>query len=317
MKSTKELKSLYDNQLKHALQSIEGERMVLRKKYIIGLSGIIIPLLVFFLFKYELTVWYIILIFAIVAPFMYFTIQLEKVKQPYRKKFKLTVVKHIINLINPEWNYNSEGMIPRKDFEACNLFSKNADKYKGDDLVTGIIEKTNFQFSELEVKTWVKSGDKKELQTVFKGLFAHADFNKEIKGETYVFPEAKMGLHKSKTKNVKVNFQEMEPVKLENIEFEKYFSVFGSSQIEARYVLTPTMMEAMVNIKKKYSNSVHFAFVGTKVYIAMNFVSDLFEPRIFSTGVRFEDMEVMNNQFRIIQTLVHELNLNTRIWTKH
>ncbi len=41
-----------------------------------------------------------------------------------------------------------------------------------------------------------------------------------------------------------------ELIKLENPEFEKIFSVYGSSQQEARYVLTPTMMEAIVNVYK-------------------------------------------------------------------
>ena len=48
----------------------------------------------------------------------------------------------------------------------------------------------------------------------------------------------------------------------------------------------------------------------------MSFNKDLFEPRILKSGVRFEDMEQMNEQFNLIQTLIHEMNLNTRIWTK-
>ena len=48
----------------------------------------------------------------------------------------------------------------------------------------------------------------------------------------------------------------------------------------------------------------------------MSFDEDLFEPRIIRSGVRFEDMEQMNEQFKLMQVLIHEMNLNTRIWTK-
>jgi hypothetical protein len=72
----------------------------------------------------------------------------------------------------------------------------------------------------------------------------------------------------------------------------------------------------MVNIYKKYKRPVYFSFIGSRVYVAMSFNKDLFEPRILKSGVRFEDMEQMNSQFSLIQTLIHEMNLNTRIWTK-
>jgi hypothetical protein len=76
------------------------------------------------------------------------------------------------------------------------------------------------------------------------------------------------------------------------------------------------MMEAMVQIRKKYKREMYYSFVGSRVYIAMSFAEDLFEPRIFKSGVRFEDMETMSEHFGIIETIVHEMNLNTRIWTK-
>jgi hypothetical protein len=50
--------------------------------------------------------------------------------------------------------------------------------------------------------------------------------------------------------------------------------------------------------------------------VALYNKKDLFEPRIFGSGVRFEDVLLMNEQFRTVQMIVRELNLNTRIWTK-
>ena len=75
-------------------------------------------------------------------------------------------------------------------------------------------------------------------------------------------------------------------------------------------------MESIVNIHKKYKKRVYFSFIGSRVYVAMSFNKDLFEPRILKSGVRFEDMEQMNDNFSLIQVIIHEMNLNTRIWTK-
>ena len=201
------------------------------------------------------------------------------------------------------------------------MFPKSVDRYKGDDLVSGVIEKTDFRVSELHTEYRSESTDsdgnrKTTWHTIFKGLFAHIDFNKEIKGETLVLPDTAEKLFGSFGKKLQSMSSRGKLIKLENVEFEKLFVVYGSDQIEARYILTPTMMEAMVNIVKRYSKEVFFSFIGSRVYFAIGFKDDLFEPRIFKSGVRFKDMQKMNEQFGIIQNIIHEMNLNTRIWTK-
>ena len=317
LKTKEELRNLYDNQLKSALLSIEGERMLLKKKYIRGLIGLLLPLAALLIFQDYLSFLHITIAFLIVAPSLYYLIQLDSKKKAYRAKFKKNVVSHIVKLINPDWDYQSDSKISSTDFDASRLFPDRWDKYNGDDFVSGRIGKTDFQFSELNVKRKVKTSDNKtEWQTVFKGLFAYADFNKEIQGQTFVFPEVTSKLLKVLSGGFGVKRDGLELIKLENPEFEKRFMVYGSNQIESRYVITPAMMVAMLSIDKNQPNPIHFSFVGSRVYIAMSFGLDLFEPRIFSSGLKFEDMEQMNEQFRIIQTIVEEMNLNTRIWTK-
>ncbi len=317
MKSTDELRELYENQLKPALQSIEGERLILKKKYIYTLVGILVPLFSIPIFDKYVGFVYISIVFIIELLAFWYLMKLEKEKKGYREKFKKSVVKEIVSLINPDWSYDSEGMIPQQDFEKSGLFNIRIDNYEGDDFVKGVIEKTYFQFSELKVEHRRKGNDNKtEWSTIFKGLFAHAEFNKEIQGKTFVYPETPGKLGKIMGKVYVVNKKSVERVKLENPEFEELYEVYGTNQTESRYVLTPAMMEAMVNIRNQYGNLASFSFVGSKVYVAMSFAEDLFEPNIFTTGINFEDVEQMNSHFRIIQTIVRELNLNTRIWTK-
>ena len=321
MKSTEELRKLFESELKPALQAIEGERKNILTKYIVCIVGALGS----FAAAYFLAETYIIVFYLAIAAILglgyYLFFVVKKQQRAYRAIYKKDVVKQIVNLINPDWQYESEGRISSTNYRNSQLFATKWDKYEGDDLVSGIIEKTDFRFSELytQYKTYETDSDgdtKEEWHTIFKGLFAHADFNKEIKGRTFILPEhaakqiSKFGMSIN-------DGGKTELVKLENPEFEKIFKVYGTDQIESRYVLTPTMMEAMVNIYKKYKRRVYFSFIGSRVYVAMSFNKDLFEPRILKSGVRFEDMEQMNEQFKLIQVLIHEMNLNTRIWTKN
>jgi len=316
MKSTEELRELYESQLKPALEAIEGQRKSILIKYIISIGGALGAFAVAFFFSEKYVFVFYLSIAAILGLGAYMFFVVTKEKKAYREMYKQNVVKQIVHLINPDWNYDPNGRISSSNYRNSELFNRSWDKYEGDDLVSGAIDKTDFRFSELhtQYKTITTDSEGKreeEWHTIFKGLFAHADFNKEIKGRTFVLPEraSKQIKEVGATGRTKL-------VKLENPEFEKIFKVYSTDQIESRYILTPTMMESIVNIHKKYKKRVYFSFIGSRVYVAMSFNKDLFEPRLLKSGVRFEDMEQMNDNFSLIQVIINEMNLNTRIWTK-
>ncbi len=75
-------------------------------------------------------------------------------------------------------------------------------------------------------------------------------------------------------------------------------------------------MEAIVNIHKAYGLTMYFSFKDENVFCAIPFSRNLFEPNIKKSGVNYRDVEEMYVLFSLIETIVKEMNLNTRIWTK-
>lgn len=317
-----ELKLLYDTKLKDNLQSLESKRMSLMRRYLISIFIIVASGASCFIASgIDLSVLFILGIGGLIAGVVLLILSSKK-KREYRAEYKDKVVKEIVNLMDDTWKYNPDDRISPEEYYSSKIFTKRYDRYKGDDLITGQLDKTDFRCSELhsEYKTVTtdKDGNRKEQwHTIFKGLFFHADFNKEIKGETFVLPDtAEKLLGKFGQKFQKMS-SKGELVKLENQEFEKEFVVYGQDQIEPRYILTPLMMEAMVNLKSRYrKNNMYFSFIGSRVFCAITFSKDLFEPRIFSNGVKFSDVSFMADLLSLIEVIIKELNLNTRIWTK-
>jgi hypothetical protein len=237
----------------------------------------------------------------------------------YRAEYKSKVVAEIVKMVDESWDYQADGRIGENEYRKSDLFRDRVDRFKGDDLITGTIDKTDFRCSEIhsEYKTWEKDDDgktKEEWHTIFKGLFFHADFNKNFSARTYVVPEARGGSKVFST--IGGMAQRGDRVKLEDPEFEKIYEVYSTDQIESRYILTPAIMQAMTAIKRELNTSVYFSFIDERVYCAMYFNKDLFEPRIMKSGVNFEDIEKMYNLFATNALIINELNLNTRIWTK-
>lgn len=322
MKSNEELRALYDNDLRDKLAALEALRIQVRNRTIL-LGFLVLVTIASFVMSGEEGFSYLVFIgVAGVIGILWAIFAWRKDQGLYRKEFKENVVRAIIALINPDWNYDPDGYIYPEEYYRSKLFTRQHDRYKGDDLVTGAIDKTDFRVSELHTEYKTQTTDSKghtktTWHTIFKGLFVHLDFNKEIKGETLVLPDTAEKLFGSFGRKLQSwGSGNRELIKLENVEFEKLFVVYGTDQVEARYILTPAMMEAMIRIVEVYGRKVYFSFIGSRVYFAIMINRDLFEPRIFSSGVRFEDVERMNRNFGIIGTLIHEMNLNTRIWTK-
>ena len=67
-------------------------------------------------------------------------------------------------------------------------------------------------------------------------------------------------------------------VRLEDVVFSRKWNVYADDQVEARYVLTPVMMERMVRVKKMFhGNRLDFGFWDKEMLIAIHTGKDMFE----------------------------------------
>lgn len=317
------LQSLFETHFKGKLAALESTRKNVLKRYFLGLLLVIALAAANYLLVELNPPEYMIVISVAISAIggFYFIYRASKYQFQYVQSFKSEIVAEIVRQINPEWKYFYNSGISERNYKQSGLFTHPYDRYNTEDFVAGQIEKTDFEFSELHTQykqvTYGSKGRRQEhWVTIFKGLFMHADFNKNFSGTTFVLPDTAERLFGSFGQSLQRLSGRGELVKLENPEFEKLYVVYSSDQVEARYILTPSIMEAMVNLYKRFSGEIYFSFVGSRVYFANSISKSMFEPNIFRSGVNFKDVKEMFDLFGMISALVQELNLNTRIWTK-
>jgi len=227
------------------------------------------------------------------------------------------VIRRIIHFINEDLNYSQQDYIPKSTFILSKIFSTKPNRYKGDDLVSGRIGATRIKFSEVHAEHESGSGKNRRRYTIFKGLFFIGDFNKDFAGQTVVLPDTAEKLFgRIGQKLQSLNIFRGNLIKLEDPEFERAFAVYGDDQIEARYILSTSLMKRIVDFKKKTNRKIFLSFIGSMVFVAVSYTKNIFEPRIFRTLLDFAPIREYFEDLQLALGIVDDLNLNTRIWSK-
>ncbi|MFC3561292.1 DUF3137 domain-containing protein [Pedobacter jamesrossensis] len=239
----------------------------------------------------------------------------------YKEAFKIQVIAAALKSLDNSLIIEPKGGIYAPEFVGTQLFSEEPDRYHTEDLVSGHAGKTRFYFAEIhaeykrEVQT--KNGTRTEWNDIFKGIIFAADFNKNFNGVTLVKPKDLFGTMGAWFSKNLFSFSDKNVINLESLEFDKTFITHSTDQVEARYILTPAMMERILTLNKNSRNTVSLSFIDSRMYIAFPLNRNYFEAPVFKSLL---NPELLNQDIAVINfmyDIVPELDLNTRIWGKN
>lgn len=224
----------------------------------------------------------------------------------YRVRFKQEVAAEVFRMVCPTAQYSPLDGLAQDVFDEPGIFNTRGG-FSSDDRVRGVIGQTPFEAAEVSRK-YSTGGKNSRTVVVFHGLFFHLDFNKRLTGTTVVCPRGAS----SETTGDRAGLTE---IALENPRFAEAFRVHASDEVEARYILTPGMMERIVSLQERTGRTVFLAFKNHRAYLGVHYGRDLFEPGIRET-TSVDAIHEMAAHFALAEGVVEELDLNTRIWTK-
>lgn len=151
------------------------------------------------------------------------------------------------------------------------------DRANFEDRVTGARHGKPFEFLEAHLEERRTSTDSKGRTrtyyvTVFRGQVLRVAFERPFQGVTLVGRDAGWF-------NGLSGFgSDLDRARLEDPEFERAFEVWTNDQVEARYLLTPDVMQRFVDLEKAFKGkSLRACFARQTLYIAIE-NGNLFEP---------------------------------------
>ncbi|MCF6339294.1 MAG: DUF3137 domain-containing protein [Sulfurimonas sp.] len=312
MKDVSELTNFYYQKLFPTLEKLEDDRKTLRKKIIIfGVIFTLIMLIIALALKDFFD--YIIFIYIALGTIMY-----KFLIKDYTHEFKQNIIKPLIHAIDNNLLYTHKKHISEHLFNHSDLFS-TPDRLGGNDYVQGNIDDTNIEFSDIHAQRRHRNSKGRDSwSTIFKGLFIITEFNKNFTAQTVVLPDSAQSSFGNIIGNwlQSKNMARDELVKMDDSEFEKEFVVYSTDQIEARYILSHSLMKRLLTFKQKSSHPLHVSFIGSHIHLAIESNKDMFEPSIFSSLLDYKVAMEYVKTLHLAIGIVEELKLNQKIWSK-
>jgi hypothetical protein len=236
--------------------------------------------------------------------------------QKLRWDRKQSLVGPALRFWNPTLQYDPTSFVPEEHFKRSGLFADARwNDYDGEDWIAGKAGDTEFILSELSVKR--TRGQKKSDVIVFRGLFVVADFHKSFRGRTLCFPDvAERTLGVFGRALQKLDFVSgCQLIELEHPDFEQAFCTYASDPVEARYVLSTSLMQRLLAFRASTGRELRVAFADENLYLALP-GSNLFESAHTTLDQAEQAMRAWIRDLEFATSVIEELGLNTRIWSK-
>jgi len=228
-------------------------------------------------------------------------------RQNYISTYKSNVLPVVAGTFGP-FKYDESGRIGEDRLRGSTLLP-NFDDYKSEDKFTGSYKGVEVELAEARLTKEQGSGKDRKTVTVFKGLFVLLSTHKSVNGKTVIKRDAGAIANWLGEK-----FGGLERVALEDPAFEERFEVYGTDQIEARYLLTPAFMERLTTLAMHMGNGrLQAAFYDERFFVMVPNSSDLFEPpSIFTSVTKDTGVKRISQEFGDVLSIVDILKLDER-----
>lgn len=256
------------------LQELENRRHKLSVKFgrFMLIAGVLIVILVMMaIFSKLMFLWVAAGIAFVIAIVYYFGILNPDIKE-YKIEVKQILVETVLKEKFTDLTYSANGL-PQERFDNAELYNHYTN-YTSNDLIRGRYQGRAFICSDVYINEVRSTGKSTVTIDIFKGHFFILDISRQIDSLTQVYPKVFIG-NDNHSGGLFDNTPKTEKLKLESVEFNREFAVYCEDGQEAFYLLTPKVMQILLDLKKRLDLSC--SFYDNKLYVAVADKNDPFE----------------------------------------
>lgn len=248
-----------------------------RIKLALLLGGIIIFTIIGTIVSQSETAFYALIIGSLLLVFLLAWAILLPKKQ-YDHYFKTTVFPIVLDAIKLNFTYQPKMKLPIDIFENAGLMGHHCGFAKQEDHLIGTYKGVDVTFCDSHIK--ILEIGHKYPSTLFAGSILFLTFPVPFNAHTIVLNDQRRrgNFLDSFSPKSPINEKQLEAVHLEDPEFEDKFKARSTDQHEARYILSPTMIEQFKNKRIEASFFDNKAILLIPSYSELMEVPSLYKP---------------------------------------
>ena len=219
--------------------------------------------------------------------------------------YKAYVIKKAIEGEVEDLVYEPRFGLPESVYSDLNII-RNGNRYHKEDLITGKYKNVYFVQSDLKVQHESSNGDNSSITTYFKGRWIGIDYPKKFNGTVVIIDNSFA---------YGVKRKDLEKIQLENPVFNDMFTVRASDMQLGYYLLTPQLVEKIMELKQNTNGKIIACFKNGYLHIFINDGKDSFEPNINNVSL-MADIQKFIQDFTLVSGTIDVLDVNNSVYTQ-
>lgn len=194
--------------------------------------------------------------------------------------------------------------LPESVYSDLNVM-KHGNRYHKEDLITGKYKNVYFVQSDLKVQ-YESNGEHDTTTTYFRGRWIAIDYPKKFNGTVVIIDNSFA---------YGVKRKELEKIQLENPYFNDMFTVRASDIQLGYYLLTPQLVEKIMELKQSTNGNIIACFKNGYLHIFINDGKDSFEPNINNVNL-MGDIQKFMQDFTLVSGTIDVLDINNSVYAQ-
>lgn len=237
----------------------------------------------------------------------------------YRLHFFRKVADPLLARLAPGLVHQALGTLSVADVAQTGLFPFTP-HLEGSGLVRGQVNGVAMKFAY--VQAWRPSAQRSETRQdgagaqLFAGVLFIADFAKPVTGQVVVLPDHLEPLLGHVAHDLQALSDYGALVRLEDPVFERYFRVYASDPIEARYLLSPALMQRLIEFRQSVDSPFSFSLWQGRLALAIPLRHNPLAPSLLKPALELSSLKQYIQDLQSLMALVEHLRLDVKIWQR-
>ncbi|MGQ0815219.1 MAG: DUF3137 domain-containing protein [Gemmatimonadota bacterium] len=240
-----------------------------------------------------------------------------RAQREVKKWYKTLVIRRVVDALGHGLTYSQVSSLTKSQFKDMDFFTDRVDVWKSEDQVAGKRREVDFALHEVRAARREKRGKTTHEVVFFQGLIVALEFNKNFHGHTIVVPD-KGGRLLGSVFGESETRRNKQIVRLANADFENMYTAYSTDDQEAHYLLTPKLMELVMQARLRMGADLRLAFFQNSLFVTVPSRHDRFEVALFGNR-NVTPLSVIGDLADVValaENLIDVLDLETRIWTR-